>query len=115
MKKLLLLLFLISAVSLYAPPSGTVKLAFDYPDSEVTPDLVFYLYGSSSLNIPMTNWVALASTEGTNRAFTATIMPGRYYFVAIVSNFWGVSDFSNVVSVPPLPRNDTKLTIQRGN
>ena len=109
-------------------PSGNVVLAFDYPVSDLDTNLVFKLYGTTNVALPLTNWLVMASAAATSAVSTnligtnlvatfnipVTITPGRFFFVCTASNFWQESVPSNVASTPALPRSDSKLTIKRG-
>lgn len=92
-------------------PIGRIRLDWDYPPNEITTDIVFRVYSSTNITIPITNWMVLTNVT-TNEAHL-TISPGRTFFYVTASNFWGESDPSNVVGLPPLPTNGTNLRIQR--
>jgi len=95
------------------PPSGRVNLVWDYPTNELSPDLVFRLFHSTNITVPMTNWVVLTNVPGTSTSVSVVITPGIHFFVMTASNFWGESDFSNVASTPALPRSATSPRITR--
>src|SRR5581483_6009561 len=108
-------------------PSGQVRLTWDYPTNflgqpftisvppgstnlqVVSSPTVFYIYGSADL----TNWVALSSTTNSTSA-TVNILPVGARFLAVTaSNFWGLSSFSPLLWLPPLPAPGTNLQAQR--
>ncbi len=123
MKTFLLVLLLLSAsVSTGGPFRTTVVLQWDYPVADYTPDMVFKIYATDDLSIPMTNWVVVTNVAGTtNYLPTDTIVTNQVelpitapiqFYTATASNWWGESDFSNNTNLPPQPRSDTKLKIQ---
>jgi hypothetical protein len=113
----MLAVLLISAMVLSAgmlnEPKGKVTLAWDYPTNELSRDLTFLIRRSTNISIPMTNWTVIARVVGTNMQATVFVTPGVNFFVCTASNLWGESDFSNVVSMPGLPRSDVNLVILR--
>lgn len=116
MKALIALLFLLLPLGAKAAVPTTpqlVILAWDYPTNELRAELSFKLYTSTNLAVPMTNWLVLTNVAGTNLAAAVRIEPGEHFFTLTASNFWGESDFSNVASVPPLPKSGA-ITIRRG-
>jgi hypothetical protein len=118
--KLWLLAFVLVCLAAWlchaALPTGPmpVKLGWNYPTNQLSPDLVFKLYTSTNLTTPLTNWTWIGTTAGANTSMLAVIQPGAQFFVLTASNFWGESDFSNVASTPPLPAATNNLTIGRG-
>lgn len=132
MKKLLicgvLLLGLLTGRAAITPPvTGWVTFFWDYESSALDTNLVFRLYTSTNITTPLTNWTLIGSanaiqvlwtnTIGTNPIsklrMSVQIVPGAHYFVMNGSNFWGTTDFSNVVSTPALPRDDVILGVER--
>ena len=111
------------ALAVLPSPRPTV-IAWDYPTNDVKDDLTFYVFMSTNLAVPMSNWTAVATVVatntsrtliGTNFTFEAplNLQPAQSFFVAIASNqFWGKSDFSSVASTPPVPRSDISLQIR---
>ncbi len=124
MQKAALLLATLMAAYIFAlvqastlPPAGapcSVTFAWDYQKSNMTPDLVFKLYGTSNSALPVTNWTLLTTVFGTNLQVVVDVLPGAQFFVLTASNFWGESDPSNVIATPPLPRGDVNLRIRLG-
>lgn len=98
-----------------SPPSGRVRLAWDYEPTELSTNLTFVLRHSTSIATPLTNWLVLTNVVGTNLTIEVQITPGQHYFVLTASNFWGESDFSNVAGTPPLPRSAVNLRVARGD
>lgn len=97
----------------WTPPDGLVTLEWDYPEAERSTNLTFYVFTSTNVAVPLTNWTALTNVVGTNLSVQLQIDPGQRYFVMTASNFWGQSDFSEVASTPSLPRRDMKLKLSR--
>lgn len=110
MKKLFLFLPLM-VISLRAQALVPVTLAWDYPPAELT-NITFKVYHSTSIALPLTNWVVLTNAISTNQV-QVSIAPGVHFFSVTASNFWGESTFSNIASTPALPRSDANLKVQR--
>ena len=105
----------------YVAPTGSIGLTWEYTDAAPT---WFKIYATTNLGLGVTNWplftnVPGTSTDGTGTwtttSFWFTITPGRMFFVATATNFWGESQFSNVTSTPPVAVFPTNLTIRRTN
>jgi hypothetical protein len=60
----------------------------------------------------MTNWPVIAVINGTNRTAKVQLAPGRYWFAMTASNWWGESDFSEVLEVKGPPLSDAKLSLE---
>ncbi len=105
MKAALAILMVATVLAMGRAITGNVRLEWDYPSNHLSTSLTFYIFGSTNMSIPMTNWPMLTNVVGTNTSVRFTVAPiGEWYFVATASNFW-MSDFSNVVDAPPLPTN----------
>lgn len=113
MKKLLLALLAASVVGVAVTPTpnGNVSLAWTYPSSELSTGLTFQVRGSPTLATPLSQWAVLTNVSGLMTNATVRIAPGQYFFYCTASNMWGVSNPSNVASVPPLPRDDSIVSI----
>jgi hypothetical protein len=112
MRRLILLLVTASALA-WTPPDGRLTLEWDYPEQERSTNLTFYVYSTTNVFAPMTNWAVLTNVVGTNLSVRLQIDPGQRFFVMTASNFWGESDFSEVASTPPLPRSNANLKLRR--
>lgn len=113
------------------PPGATVPivLSFDYPTNGMDTNLVFVLRGTTNVGtatpwpvettIPAmpfwTNAWALP-VNGTNYTITFTnqTIPDIHFWYVTATNFWGESDPSNVLGLPPLPTNTKNLKAARG-
>lgn len=62
---------------------------------------------------PATDWKLIKTQPATNRLIELQVQPGSNFLVLTCSNLWGEQTFTRVVSTPPLPRADVKLTISR--
>lgn len=117
MKKLILLL---SLLSLPAFGQGllrsNVTLYWNY-DPLLLTNMSFYIKGSPDVTAPLGGWATKAAVVGTTNAATPTnatiaLAPQAFYFVCQASNFWGLSDPSNIASTPPPPRSDVSLGVR---
>ncbi len=101
MKKYLIGLFLL-AVAVAAPPIKTsVMLVWDYPVSEV-PSVVFNVYSSTNLSVPMSSWPFVTNSAVTNAI--VGVSPGSTFWYVTASNEFGESGPSNTVT-STVPRN----------
>ncbi len=111
MKKLIL--FLLSCGFLQAAPPGilrtNVTLAWDYPVTELSTNLVFKIYSATNVIQPV---VLLTNVSGTNTQVTLPLDAQQRYFVVTASNYWGESSFSNVAETPPPPRDQNNLRLK---
>jgi len=115
MKKPLTLLLLISCVCLIAAPGqlrDSITIEWEYPPEELSTNLTFYVYSSTNVSTPLTNWPRLATVTGTNLSVTVPMTAQARYFVMTSSNYWGQAAFSAVASTPPAPRSDVKLKLR---
>lgn len=112
LNRLLLVSLLAAPLTLAAPTTGKLKLGWSYDPALLTSDLVFKVYYSTSLAVPLTNWTVLATLSGTNLTAVVQGQGGLNYFSMTASNQFGESDFSNVASAK-LPGNVTILSLDR--
>lgn len=115
MKKPLTLLALLCCVCLFAAPGqlrDSITLEWEYPPEELTTNLTFYVYASTNLSTPLTNWPKVATVSGTNLSVVIPMTAQARYFVMTSSNLWGEANFSAVASAPPAPRSDVKLKLR---
>lgn len=63
-------------------PFPSVTLMWDYP--ELTPEIVFNVYQSTSLQVPMENWELVHTTAETKCVIPATA--GAQFFTVTASN-----------------------------
>ena len=93
--------------------TSNVQLNWNYPVSELSTNLSFVIYSSTNATLPMTNWTVLTNVVGTATNITLNVVQGENYYAVKVKNFWGESDFSQVVSTPAVPRSGIALTIKK--
>lgn len=100
----------VRAVALVSPV--VLTLSWDYPVSEISPDLTFRVYHSTNIASP--SWVLVTNVVGVTTA-TVPVIPGVHVFaVTSYSTFWGIeSPFSDAASTPPAPRSGTNLKLSR--
>lgn len=120
MKKPILILSLLVLLALPCAGQGllrsNVTLYWDY-DPLLLTNMSFYVRGSPDVALPVSGWAVKAALIGTSNGPTATnvtipLAPQEYFFVCQASNFWGLSDPSNIASVPPPPRSDVSLGVR---
>lgn len=101
---LALVMGVVAALGVSPKPVATkITLMWDYETNQVSPELVFKLYSSTNMTVPLTNWTVLAVVPGTNRSVTLPVEPGVRFYALTASNWWGESDFSNAVGTPAAP------------
>lgn len=121
--KLLPLLALVITLKTYAapqlviapPPTGNIRLSWDYDPSLLGTNLWFNIYETTNLTTPLSQWNLLTNVPGTNLSVDLTVGIGAHFIVGTSSNFWGESSItSNIVSTPaaPVPMNGS-LKIQK--
>lgn len=85
----------------------------------------FYIYATTNLSLPMANWpvftnlpAVITNAVATNYPLVSfkvsfSLQPGVWFFVSTISNFWGVSPFSNSVGTPPGADNTLNNRLSR--
>lgn len=90
-------------------------VTFEWESSnEVTPDLSFNLYKADSPTAPRSDWIKIITIPGSNTWQTVIFRPGKTYWTVTASNFWGESDFSNIVGTPATVLNLTNVQAHLG-
>lgn len=112
MNKLILLACLL-ALNAQGQLRTNVTLVWDYPVSETT-NIWFFVRGTNAISSWSSNWPVIAVVAGAENFSTPTtvtfpLAPQKYFFVCQASNYWGLSDPSNVAAVPSPPRSDVLL------
>lgn len=82
-------------------PIAPVTLEWDCGTTSA--DTRFYLFHSLTLKEPLTNWVCLTNVAGTDRSLKTDVIRGQNFFYLCASNWWGMSDPSNVAETPAVP------------
>lgn len=97
-----------------ASPPRSVTLSWDYPTNELSTDIVFKVWTSTDVTVPVTNWTLITNVVGTNTSVTFSVQPGVHFYALTASSvFWKLdSVFSNVAATPPEPRSDVNLTVK---
>lgn len=118
-----------------APAPAEMKqlaLSWDYGTNGVTTNLVFMLYQSGDVSVPLTNWVPYMEIPVTdyltNGAYTMPVVGTNYVFTFAFSmdasreqfwyvtarNSWGESNPSNVLATDPAvrPAENMRLVVK---
>jgi hypothetical protein len=96
------LVALLVGLPVVAAQFTNVTIQCDYPLDELDTNLVFKVWHSTNLTIPMTNWTVLTNVSGltaTTNPFTVVTLPitvGNHFYALTASNDFGESPFSNV-------------------
>lgn len=105
------ILFLLVIVSLAGPkldtppPNGHIHLVWTYDTNELSTNLIFCVYGTTNISIPVEQWPMVTNVVGTNLSVALDIIPGPNFFVMTTSNFWGESSItSSIASTPSVPK-----------
>jgi hypothetical protein len=77
-----------------APSGKTVQLSWQFPAARQTPDLVFKVYQSTSLGLPLRLWSVLTNLPGTTRSVDIAADNAQAFFVVTASNFLGESGYA---------------------
>ena len=113
--KLLTLITLVSLSAIADPPSK-IGLAWDLKPDFVTSNATIRIYSSTNITVPLKQWTVLTNVPATTNLIYIPVVPGKAFYSATYSNFWGESDFSNVASTPPLFRSDEAgLRVEKGD
>lgn len=88
--------------------AASVRFRWDpnAPEDDVQKYVIF-----QSTNITGTNWTVLGETNGTN--FETEMSAARMFFHVKASNFWGLSEPSNVITTPPPATVPAGVKIER--
>ena len=88
---------LFCSFTLFAAPKDA-HFAWDYPTNELSADLVFKLYSTDNLSLPMSQWALKVTVTGTNTMVSVPMTNGWQFFYVTASNEWGESVPSNTVT-----------------
>lgn len=95
-------------------PTPIVTLHWSYPTNELSTNLLFRVWHSTSVAAPRP-WQNITNVVGTNLQVTINVQTcGFHAFYLSASNFWGDSDPSEVATTPPLPVATNRLWITYG-
>jgi hypothetical protein len=108
-----LIALLLAAVSLQAQQLRTIHLTWDWVPE--TTNQYHALSQSDTFNLtPIELWPVVTNTWGTNW-ITLQVQPGNRFYAVRGTNWWGYSDFSEVVSTPTAPRKSMGFRVLRGD
>ena len=85
-----------------------LTISWDYPADEMD-GITFYVYETT--NVIGGNWAIKTNTTATNVSFA--VAPGKRFYRATASNFWGESDPSNIINTPEVAKMPANLTIKK--
>lgn len=77
------------------PSSKTVRIGWSYPVNFETPDLVFKVYHSTNLSMPVREWALLTNIPGYIRSATIRAAQDQEFFVMTASNYLGESKYAS--------------------
>lgn len=77
-----------------APPSKTITIGWSYPVNFETPDLVFKVYASTNLNMPLNDWALLTNIPGNCRSAILSADKPQEFFLMTASNYLGESNYA---------------------
>ena len=110
-----------------AAPKPPQLIQIIWQDTNAVPGMTSYVYqtnsaylivGTTDLSVPLTNWptVALVTNWSLGPALwmtsTVPVIPDKWFFAVITTNFWGTSDPSTVAQTGPGSTPPGKLTIR---
>lgn len=107
------LLAVVAATAAGMETNQVVTLEWDYPEAEVCSNMVFRVYSSTRVDLPLREWPVLTNVPAPALSVSITMEPCQRFFYVTASNWWGESDPSNVASTPAPPRSGV-LSIRRG-
>jgi len=76
------------------PPEKKIRLSWNFPLERQTPDLVFKVYHSTNLSIPLRLWAALTNIPGTLRSVEILADKSQEFYIVTASNYLGESDYA---------------------
>lgn len=103
---LLPLLLLVFASNAQETNTTKITLAWDIPKEALGSNASVQVYSSTNIAAPLKTWAIITNVPATTNVLQIQVNPGRAFYAATFSNFWGVSDFSNVAGTPAPVRGD---------
>lgn len=94
--------------------SEVVKLRFPwaYP-GELDTNNTFYLFTTTNIALPLTNWTVLTNVPGNVTQVVVTVTSEKQFFTMATSNLWGVSPFTNTLATAAVSLSGFILPIER--
>lgn len=107
------LLLAIVNLAVYAG-TNTVSITWDIPKDSLGSNASVQVYTTTNILTPLNQWTMVTNVPAITNLVQISIVPGKAFYAATFSNFWGVSDFSNVTGTPPLVNgDDIQLGVER--
>jgi len=91
------------------PTSITLSWNYSQPDTNT----FIKLYRSTDISIPLTNWNVITMVSSTTNQVIIQILPGKAFYYATATNFWGESDPSSIDLTPAMPVKVDNLKAKR--
>ena len=122
-----ILLTSLIAITILAAPKPPQPINLIWQDTNAVPGMTSYVWqtnsayliiGTTDLSVPLTNWpvVSLVTNWSLGPALwmtsTVPVIPDKWFFAVITTNFWGTSDPSTVAQTGPGSTPPGKLTIR---
>ena len=76
------------------PPAKKVQLSWKFPTNLETPDLIFKVYHTTDLTLPLRLWAVLTNVPGKSRTVEVAANQARDFFTLTASNYLGESGFA---------------------
>jgi hypothetical protein len=94
--------------------TAKITLAWDVPKEALGTNASVQVYCSTNITAPLKTWAIITNVPATTNVLQIQVNPGRAFYTATFSNFWGVSDFSNVAGTPlPVRGDEISLGVSR--
>lgn len=114
MRHLLLSLLLLLCPQAGSSSTNLITLAWDVPKEALGTNASVQVYSSTNIVAPLKTWSIVTNIPATTNVIQIQVTPGKAFYAATFSNFWGISDFSNVAGTPPLISGDSlSLTVEK--
>lgn len=82
------------SAAMIAVPSKKVRIGWSFPVAFETSDLVFKVYHSTDLRVPVNQWPLWTNIPGSNRFAEVSADQVQEFFVVTASNYLGESGFA---------------------
>lgn len=71
-----------------------VRLSWTFPTNRETPDMIFKVYHSFNLGVPVSQWGVLTNIPGSLRSLSLTAFYPAEWFTLTASNYFGESGYA---------------------